>query len=105
MRSSTPPWCGHFFGSRRVLDWLALLGFDLQAIRFLNFRPPVNRPGIIEKLQFLEHVGERVYPNFGAVYIILAVKRVATVTPIRPKWSVKKQVLPTAAEPTVRNGT
>jgi SAM-dependent methyltransferase len=105
MRSSTPPWCGHFFSSRRVLDWLALLGFDLLALHFLNFRPPIRSPGIVQKLQFMEQIGERLYPNFGGVYIILAVKRVVTVTPIRPKWSVKKRVLPTAAEPTIRNGT
>ena len=105
MRSSTPPWCGHFFSSRRVMDWLALLGFDLLEIHFLNFRPPLQNQGLMLKLQFMERIGKKVYPNFGGVYIILAVKRVVTITPIRPKWSVKKQVIPTAAEPTIRNGT
>lgn len=105
MRSTTPPWCGHFFSSRRVLDWLALLGFDLLDIQVLNFRPPIQSPGILQKLQFLEQIGQKVYPKNGCVYIISAVKRVVTVTPIRPKWSVKKRVLPTAAEPTIRNGT
>ncbi|MET0009553.1 MAG: methyltransferase domain-containing protein [Candidatus Thiodiazotropha sp. 6PLUC4] len=105
LRSTIPPWCGHFFSSRRVLDWLSLLGFDLLDIHFLNYRPPIQRPGISQRLQFLEQLGENLYPNFGGVYIILAVKRVVTLTHIRPKWSVKKRVLPTAAEPTIRNGT
>ncbi|MEW8501065.1 MAG: methyltransferase domain-containing protein [Candidatus Thiodiazotropha taylori] len=105
MRSSTPPWCGHFFSSRRVLDWLALLGFDLLQIQYLNYRPPIQRQGVMQKLQFMEQIGDKVYPNFGGVYIILAVKRVVTITPTRPKWTVKKRVIPTAAEPTIRNGT
>ncbi|MES9832802.1 MAG: methyltransferase domain-containing protein [Candidatus Thiodiazotropha sp. LLP2] len=104
LRSSTPPWCGHFFSSRRVLDWLSLLGFELLDIHFLNYTPPIQRPAIMQRLQFLEQFGENVYPNFGGVYIISAVKRVVTLTRIRPKWSVKKRVLPTAAEPTIRNG-
>jgi SAM-dependent methyltransferase len=105
MRSSNPPWCGHFFSSRRILDWLALLGFDLLEIEYLNFRPPIQSQGLMQKLQFMEQIGHKVYPNFGGVYIILAVKRVVTITPIRTKWSVKKRVLPAAAEPTIRNGT
>ena len=104
LRSAALPWCGHFFSSRRVLDWLALLGFDLLEIRYLNFRPPLQSHGVMQKLQFMERIGERVYPKFGGVYIILAVKREVTMTPIRPRWSVKKSVIPTAAEPTIRNG-
>ncbi|MCG7924383.1 MAG: hypothetical protein JAY67_02495, partial [Candidatus Thiodiazotropha taylori] len=67
--------------------------------------PPIQRQGVMQKLQFMEQIGDKVYPNFGGVYIILAVKRVVTITPIRPKWTVKKRVIPTAAEPTIRNGT
>ncbi|MET0088406.1 MAG: class I SAM-dependent methyltransferase [Candidatus Thiodiazotropha sp.] len=104
LRSNAMPWCGHFFSSGRVTDWLALLGFDLLELRYLHFRPPLNSPGVMQKLQFMERLGERVYPKLGGVYIIHAVKRVATLTPIRPKWTVKKRVLPTAAEPTIRNG-
>jgi SAM-dependent methyltransferase len=105
LRTAMPPWSGHFFSSRRVMDWLALLGFDLLEINYLNFRPPLQSHGIMQKLQFMERIGERVYGKFGGVYIILAVKRVVTITPIRPKWSVKKRVIPTAAEPTIRNRT
>jgi SAM-dependent methyltransferase len=104
LRSHAAPWCGHFFSSGRVTDWLALLGFDLLELRFLHYRPPLRGVGVMQKLQFMERLGERVYPKLGGVYIIHAVKRVATLTPIRPKWTVKKRVLPTAAEPTIRNG-
>jgi SAM-dependent methyltransferase len=104
LREASYPWCGHFFGSHRVLDWLALLGFDLLELRYLNYRPPLRSQRIMQKLQFMERFGERVYPKFGGVYIIHAVKRVVTLTPIRPKWKVKKGVIPTAAEPSIRNG-
>ncbi|MEJ2610577.1 MAG: methyltransferase domain-containing protein [Candidatus Thiodiazotropha sp.] len=104
LRSTSIPWCGHFFSSRRVIDWLSLLGFDLKEVHYLNFKPPLQRPGIMQRLQFMEGIGSKVYPRFGGVYIILAVKREVTVTPIRPKWSVKKRVIPAATEPTIRNG-
>ncbi|MET0067839.1 MAG: class I SAM-dependent methyltransferase [Candidatus Thiodiazotropha sp.] len=104
LRANKAPWCGHFFSSGRVADWLALLGFDLLDLRCLHYRPPLKGQGVMQKLHFMERLGEQVYPKLGGVYIIHAVKRVATLTPMRPRWTVKKTVLPTAAEPTIRNG-
>ncbi|MCU7904712.1 MAG: class I SAM-dependent methyltransferase [Candidatus Thiodiazotropha sp. (ex Epidulcina cf. delphinae)] len=104
LRSATIPWCGHFFSCRRVQDWFSLLGFDLEEVVYLNYRPPLRNQAIMQKLAFMEGFGQKVYPLFGGVYVILAVKREVAMTPIRPKWLVKKRVLPTAAEPTTRSG-
>ncbi len=103
-RSSTVPWCGHFFSGKRIQDWFSLLGFDLEEVVYLHYRPPVSNLPIMQKLAFMERLGERVYPLLGGVYVILAVKREVTMTPLRPKWRIKKRVIPTAAEPTARNG-
>ncbi|MCU7942967.1 MAG: class I SAM-dependent methyltransferase [Candidatus Thiodiazotropha sp. (ex Cardiolucina cf. quadrata)] len=102
LRSATIPWCGHFFSGKRIQDWFSLLGFELEEVVYLHFRPPVSNSPIMQRLAFMERLGERVYPLFGGVYVILAVKREVTMTPLRSKWRVKKRVLPTAAEPTMR---
>jgi SAM-dependent methyltransferase len=102
LRSATVPWCGHFFSSKRIQDWFSLLGFKLEEVVYLHYRPPVSNLSVMQRLAFLERLGEKVYPLFGGVYVILAVKREVTMTPLAPKWRVKKRVLPTAAEPTMR---
>lgn len=102
LRSAVIPWCGHFFSGKRVQDWFSLLGFELEEVVYLHYRPPISNLRIIQKLAFMERLGEHVYPLFGGVYVILAVKRELTMTPLRSKWRVKKRVLPTAAEPTIR---
>jgi SAM-dependent methyltransferase len=103
LRSATiPPWCGHFFSGKRIQDWFSLLGFDLEEVVYLHYRPPVSNLSIMQRFAFMERLGEKVYPRFGSVYVILAVKREVTMTPLVTKWRVKKRVLPTAAEPTMR---
>jgi SAM-dependent methyltransferase len=102
LHSDSAPWIGHFFALKRVTDWLSLLGFDLQWADYLSFRPPVQNQAIMQKLIILERFGERGWPMLGAVYVLEAVKRTFTMTPIRPKWSIGKKVLPAAVEPTTR---
>jgi SAM-dependent methyltransferase len=102
LRSATIPWCGHFFSSKRIQDWFSLLGFELEEVVYLHYRPPVSNSPIMQRLAFMEKLGKRIYPLFGGVYVILAVKREVTMTPLRAKWRVKKRVMPTAAEPTMR---
>lgn len=105
-RSGNMPWCSHFFSYRRVQDWFSLLGFDLEYVIYLNYRPPFHNQAVMQKLAFMESLGRRVWPMLGGVYVMQAVKRTVTVTPIRmKKWRVKKRVLPAAAEPTARSSS
>lgn len=98
-----PPWCGHFFSCKRVQDWFSLLGFDLDEVVYLHYRPPLHNQVVTQKLTFLEGLGRRVWPSLGGIYVMQGVKRTATLTPIRTRWRVKKRVLPAAAEPTARS--
>jgi len=98
-----PPWSGHFFPVKRVSDWLLLLGFDLLAVDYLNFRPPLQNLAVMQRLAFLENLGGKVWPLLGGVYVLEAVKRTLTLTPIRQKWQIRKKVLPATIEPTTRN--
>lgn len=95
------PWCGHFLTRYRVGDWLSLLGFDVESQRMLMFRPPW--PGWSS---YLDGAGRRFWPALGAVYAIRAVKRVSTLTPLRPSWKTRRKLLPgSAVEPTTRGNT
>jgi SAM-dependent methyltransferase len=80
------PWCGHFYSLTKLKDWLALLGFDAVHAESLFFRPPVQHAGIMRRLGFLERAGRRWWPILGGSYVLVARKRVATLTPIRPRW-------------------
>ena len=103
VRGHQPPWSGHFFPVKRVSDWLLLLGFDLLSVDYLNFRPPLQNQTLMQRLAFLETLGDKAWPLLGGVYVLEAVKRTLTLTPIKPKWQIRKKVLPAAIEPTTRN--
>ncbi len=105
-RSGNMPWCSHFFGSRRVQDWFSLLGFDLESVSYINYRPPFHNETLMQKLDFMETLGQRLWPGLGSVYILQAVKRTVTMKPIRMhRWRMKKRVIPAAAEPTARSSS
>ncbi len=87
------PWCGKFYSSGRIRDWLALLGFDTVFTRTFFFRPPFRHTGLLERLGFLERAGFRWWPRLGGVYIVVAKKRVATLTPIKPRWRPRRSLL------------
>ncbi len=99
------PWCGRFLSLGRVQDWLTLLGFELEVTEHLMFSPPLKSHGVMSRLGFLESTGQRWWPMFGGVYVIQAVKRVSTLTPIEPRWKkARSKILGTGAiEPTTRN--
>jgi SAM-dependent methyltransferase len=88
-----PPWCGHFFGQFRLRDWLTLLGFDVTHKQYFFYRPPVRNARLMQRLGFMEKLGQRLWPIAGAGYMLVARKRVETLTPIRQKWSTRKKVV------------
>jgi SAM-dependent methyltransferase len=101
-RQGRVPWCGGFLTPYRVADWLSLLGFDVEMQETMMFRPPWRR-ALLRDLSFLDSVGRRLWPVLGGVYAIRAVKRVSTLTPLRPSWKTRRAVLPSGAvEPTAR---
>lgn len=85
------PWCGHFYSTLRIKDWLALLGFDTVLLQGYFFRPPVQHDGSLEHLNFMEHYGARGWPFPGGGYILVARKRLTTLTPIKPRWESRRR--------------
>lgn len=101
LRSGRVPWCGHFLSAWRVHDWLSLLGFQDKTERSLMFRPPLQHRGMMQRLDFLERIGQRFWPPLAGVYMILAVKRVSRLTPIKPAWKLRpRSIRGQVVEPT-----
>jgi SAM-dependent methyltransferase len=70
------PRAGEFLGYWRLRDWLRLLSFEVEGGRFGCFRPPFRSARWLERSAWIEGAGERWWPVFGALYFLVAVKRV-----------------------------
>ena len=70
------PHTGEFVGYRRLRDWLRLLSFEVEAGRFGCYIPPVTSARWLARFAWMERAGEHWWPVFGALYYIVAVKRV-----------------------------
>ena len=86
------PWCGHFLAPHRVCDWLQLLGFDIEQQERLMFHPPWCS-ALSPRLSVGDNFGNQYLPIFGGGYAIRAVKRVSTLTPLRPRWAGRRAML------------
>lgn len=85
-RRGRAPWSGQFLSHTRLKDWLVLLGFDLTMSKPYFFRPPLRNERIMHRLQFLDRLGARWWPLLAGAHLIIAKKRVATLTPLKPRW-------------------
>jgi hypothetical protein len=70
------PRAGEFIGYWRLRDWLRLLGFELESGQFGCYRPPASTAPWLDRFAWMDRVGERWWPVLGAVYTLVAVKRV-----------------------------
>jgi SAM-dependent methyltransferase len=70
------PRAGEFLNYWRLRDWLRLLSFEVEGGSFGCYRPPYASQRWLERSAWLEKVGERWWPVLGAVYFLMAVKRV-----------------------------
>jgi SAM-dependent methyltransferase len=85
LRGKTPSG-GKMLTLGRLRDWLTLLDFRIVGATKFYFRPPIAHEAIHRKMYFLEKWGEVCWPFLGGAYILLAVKRVVSFTPIRPRF-------------------
>ncbi|MDD3517935.1 MAG: methyltransferase domain-containing protein [Chromatiales bacterium] len=96
------PWCGRFYPPWRVRDWMALLGFDVLSCTRVGHRPPFRWPASLRRLS----IGQgQLYLLPGGIYVMLARKRVATLTPIRPRWRPRRLVAGGLAGPSMRKSS
>ncbi len=70
------PQPGEFIGYGRLRDWLRLLSFEVEGGRFGGYRLPLASEGWLARMAWLDRIGDGWWPVFGAVYMLVAVKRV-----------------------------
>ncbi len=87
------PWNGQFRSIARIKDWCKLLGFDVLDCHHYFYRPPLQRSAIMNRLQFLEGLGDSWQPPFAAGYFLLTQKRESRLTPVCPSWSTPNQFI------------
>jgi hypothetical protein len=56
------------------------------------WRPAFTSDKWLQRFAWMDAVGERSWPIFGAAYFLVAVKRVRGVTPISPAWKRSKRL-------------
>jgi SAM-dependent methyltransferase len=97
------PWRGKFHSSYRVRAWLREQGYMIEEEKTLFFRPLLQNGKTLQKLLFLEAVGQLIWPYLGSVYFIVAKKRVARVIPMRSSLLAKRVRVPHGVtQPTAR---
>jgi SAM-dependent methyltransferase len=80
------PDAGEFIGYRRLRDWLRLLSFEVESGSFGCYRPAMKSEEWLDRYDWMDRLGERWWPIFGAVYFIVAVKRVRGIKLVGPIW-------------------
>jgi SAM-dependent methyltransferase len=98
------PDAGDFIGYWRLRDWLRLLSFEVETSSFGCYRPAFASEKWLERFSWMDAVGERSWPIFGAVYFIVAVKRVRGAKLIGPAWKKAKRIA-TAPVPITNRST
>lgn len=101
-RQGRVPWCAHFVGVARIKDWLRLLEYEVTAGQMLYYRPPLQKESVMDRLYFLDKVGDRWWPMMAAAYLVVAKKRVYGVTPLQPTWRANPAIGPGLSEPVAR---
>lgn len=89
------PEAGDFIGYWRLRDWLRLLGFEVETSSFGCWRPALSSQKWLDRFSWMDAVGERSWPIFGAVYFIVAVKRVRGTRLIGPGWKKARRLATT----------
>ena len=92
------PDVGEFIGVRRMRDWLRLLSFEVETVRFGCYRPAVRSAEWLERFSWVDPLGEKWWPILGAGYFLVAVKRVHGMRLLEPAWrSGRKRVAATVS--------
>ncbi len=99
------PWDGKFIGLGRIKDWLTLLGFEIVSVQTCCHIPPFEKKRWQRRFAFMNRLSPRWMPFMGGVYFIVAKKRVAAMTPLRPVWKTSPIQSGLVARPSQRKRT
>ncbi len=86
------PESGEFIGYRRLRDWLRLLSFEVDSAHFGVWRPAFRSESWLQRFEWMDSLGERWWPIFGAAYCVVAVKRVRGMKLLGPTWKTVRKL-------------
>jgi SAM-dependent methyltransferase len=87
------PWSLRFISLPRLKDWLSLLGFDTLHSAYLYPHPPWHYGKPHSGHRLLQRLHHERWPLLAGAYVLVARKRVATLTPIKPRWRPRRALL------------
>jgi SAM-dependent methyltransferase len=92
-RPAFPPGTRRLLSERRLRDWVAVLGFDVDSVHgYLGLVPSKGRPH--------RALRDPRAAWLGGAYLLKARKRVKSMTLVRPRRRARQRVMVGAAEPT-----
>jgi SAM-dependent methyltransferase len=97
LRNTHSPWHARMLHSLRVCDWLKLLDFQVDEIRYAEYALPINTPAVIRYSNWMEKPAAKLNWPTGAVYVIAARKQVLPLTPVQSRR--RRRAVPTLALP------
>ncbi len=80
------PRSGDGIGYWRLRDWLRLLDFEVESVRFGCYEPAVQSARWLARWRWTNALGARWWPVLGAAYCVVAVKRVRNTRLLGPAW-------------------
>lgn len=100
-----PPLASPALQPGRLRDWLRLLAFEVEAGGFGCYRPPWRSEAWLRRWAWMEPAGDRWWPMFGALQLLVAVKRVRGLRLINPAWKARPRprAAPAVAAPRRQN--
>jgi SAM-dependent methyltransferase len=87
------PEAGEFIGYWRLRDWLRLLSFEVESGRFGCYRPALTTQKWLDRFEWMDKAGARWWPIFGAVYFVVAIKRVRGMRLLEASWKARTPVV------------
>jgi SAM-dependent methyltransferase len=84
------PDAGELIGHWRLRDWLRLLSFEIESARFGCYRPAVRTQKWLNRWAWMDRLGPRWWPILGAVYFMVATKRVRGMHLLGPAWKPRR---------------
>lgn len=81
------PWNGRPVAERRLREWFSLLGLEVTKVHRGMYRPPVQSEETLKRMLPIESRAEDGWLWPGALYGVVARKRLFSMTPLREQWA------------------
>lgn len=85
-RQRRMPWKASLLGTHRLVDWLKLLEFQVEELRYGGYVLPVNEERCLRWTGRLAPLASRLNWPTGGFYVIHARKQVIPLTPVQKRW-------------------